>query len=105
MDPLSDVLDLLDLRAAAPARLEAGGHWALSFAAHQHLKVGAVVAGQCWLTPEGCRAAAFAGGRLLPARQQPSVHGRLRPGNHARPQRFGAAESLANSRLLPSDRG
>jgi AraC-like DNA-binding protein len=53
MDPLSEVLDLLDLRAASPSRLEAGGHWALSFAAHQHLKVGAVVTGECWLTPEG----------------------------------------------------
>jgi AraC-like DNA-binding protein len=53
MDPLSDVLELLDLRAASPSRLEAGGRWALSFNGHQHLKVGAVVAGECWLTAEG----------------------------------------------------
>jgi AraC-like DNA-binding protein len=50
VDPLSDVLALLDLRAAAPARLEAGGRWALSFEGHRHLKVGAVLAGACWLT-------------------------------------------------------
>jgi AraC-like DNA-binding protein len=53
MDPLSEVLELLDLRAASPSRLEAGGRWALSFAGHQHLKVGAVVAGECWLIAEG----------------------------------------------------
>jgi AraC-like DNA-binding protein len=53
MDPLSEVLDLLDLRAALPSRLEAGGSWALSFTGHRHLKVGAVLAGACWLIPEG----------------------------------------------------
>jgi AraC-like DNA-binding protein len=52
MDPLSQVLELLDLRAASPSRLEAGGRWALSFPGHQHLKIGAVVAGECWLRPE-----------------------------------------------------
>jgi AraC-like DNA-binding protein len=52
MDPLSQVLELLDLRAASPSRLEAGGRWALSFPGHQHLKIGAVVAGQCWLIPD-----------------------------------------------------
>ena len=52
MDPLSQILELLDLRAASPSRLEAGGRWALSFPGHQHLKIGAVVAGQCWLIPD-----------------------------------------------------
>jgi AraC-like DNA-binding protein len=52
MDPLSQVLELLDLRAASPSRLEAGGRWALSFPGHQHLKIGAVLAGQCWLIPD-----------------------------------------------------
>jgi AraC-like DNA-binding protein len=52
MDPLSQVLELLDLRAASSSRLEAGGRWALSFPGHQHLKIGAVVAGQCWLVPD-----------------------------------------------------
>lgn len=53
MDPLSEVLELLDLRAASPSRLEAGGRWALGFTGHQHLKVGAVVTGECWLIAEG----------------------------------------------------
>jgi AraC-like DNA-binding protein len=52
MDPLSHVLELLDLRAASPSRLEAGGRWALRFTGHQHLKVGAVLAGECWLVPD-----------------------------------------------------
>jgi AraC-like DNA-binding protein len=52
MDPLSEVLELLDLRAAAPSRLEAGGRWALSFTGHQQLKIGAVLAGECWLVPD-----------------------------------------------------
>ncbi|HEY2276935.1 MAG TPA: AraC family transcriptional regulator [Streptosporangiaceae bacterium] len=52
MDPLSQVLELLDLHAASPSRLEAAGRWALSFPGHQHLKIGAVVAGQCWLIPD-----------------------------------------------------
>lgn len=39
------------MRAASPSRLEAGGRWALGFAGHQHLKVGAVLAGECWLMP------------------------------------------------------
>jgi AraC-like DNA-binding protein len=62
MDPLSEVLDLLDLRAASPSRLEAGGTWALDFLGHQHLKVGAVVAGDCWLIPEGAEAIHLAAG-------------------------------------------
>jgi AraC-like DNA-binding protein len=53
MDPLSRAFELLALRAAAPSRLEAGGHWSLSFSGHQQLKVGAVVAGEMWLiSPE-----------------------------------------------------
>jgi hypothetical protein len=41
MDPLSEVLAAMDLRAAAPSRLEAGGAWSFSFPGHEHLKVGA----------------------------------------------------------------
>lgn len=62
MDPLSQLLELLDLRAAAPSRLEAGGRWALSFAGHQHLKIGAVVAGECWLIPENAEPRRLAAG-------------------------------------------
>jgi AraC-like DNA-binding protein len=62
MDPLSQVLELLDLRAASPSRLEAGGRWALSFPGHQHLKIGAVVAGECWLIPENAEPQHLAAG-------------------------------------------
>ncbi|MDN3359666.1 AraC family transcriptional regulator [Actinomadura sp. DC4] len=53
VDPLSEVLTLLDVRAALPSRFEAGGRWALRFERHHHVKVGALLAGRCWLTPEG----------------------------------------------------
>jgi AraC-like DNA-binding protein len=49
MDPLSDVLSLLNVSTASPSRLEAGGRWALAFKGYQHVKVGAVVAGTCWI--------------------------------------------------------
>lgn len=52
MDPLSDVLSLLNVSSASPSRLEAGGRWALAFKGYQHVKVGAVVAGSCWITAE-----------------------------------------------------
>jgi AraC-like DNA-binding protein len=53
MDPLSEVLAAMDLRAAAPSRLEAGGAWSFAFPGHEHLKVGAVLAGACHLVPAG----------------------------------------------------
>ncbi|MFC4589487.1 AraC family transcriptional regulator [Sphaerisporangium corydalis] len=53
MDPLSDVLALLDVRAALPSRFEATGRWALRFEPYQHLKVGAVLEGHCWISSEG----------------------------------------------------
>jgi AraC-like DNA-binding protein len=54
VDPLSEVLALLDVRAASPSRFEAGGHWALSFqGGGQHVKVGAILAGRCWVIAEG----------------------------------------------------
>jgi AraC-like DNA-binding protein len=53
MDPLSDVLELLALQTASSSRLEAGGSWALRFSGQDHLKLGTVAAGHCWLIPEG----------------------------------------------------
>jgi AraC-like DNA-binding protein len=53
VDPLSEILAVLDVRAAEPSRLEAGGRWALRFPGNQHLKLGAILAGQCWVTAEG----------------------------------------------------
>jgi hypothetical protein len=52
VDPLSEVLALLDVRAAVPSRLEAGGRWALRFGGNEHVKLGAVLAGQCWVTAD-----------------------------------------------------
>ncbi|MFI7611293.1 AraC family transcriptional regulator [Nonomuraea terrae] len=53
MDPLSDVLTLLNLRAAFSSRFEAGGEWALRFPAYQHVKIGVLLSGSCLLTPDG----------------------------------------------------
>jgi AraC-like DNA-binding protein len=53
MDPLSEMLAALEIEAAQPSRFEAAGQWSLWFAGGRHLKVGAVLAGQCWITAEG----------------------------------------------------
>ena len=49
-DALSSVLDVLDVRVASSARLEAAGQWGLSFPGPGQLKIIAVLAGQCWVT-------------------------------------------------------
>jgi hypothetical protein len=48
-DALSSVLDILDVRVAASARLEAAGSWGLAFPEPGQLKVIAMLAGQCWV--------------------------------------------------------
>ncbi|WP_234532027.1 AraC family transcriptional regulator [Streptomyces shenzhenensis] len=53
MDPLNDVLALLDMRSADFARLEAVGAWGISFAGYRHIKLGAVLEGACWVETEG----------------------------------------------------
>ncbi|UDL89088.1 AraC family transcriptional regulator [Mesorhizobium sp. PAMC28654] len=50
IDPLSDVLSLLDIRSARCTRLEAGGRWSFRFPAKPALKFAAVLRGQCWIT-------------------------------------------------------
>ncbi|MGW4483431.1 AraC family transcriptional regulator [Amycolatopsis sp. NPDC004368] len=50
-DPLSDVLSVADVRPALPARLTAGGDWAVRFDG-SHPKVITVTSGSCWLLPE-----------------------------------------------------
>src|ERR1700750_1970801 len=49
-DALSSVLDILDVRVASSARLEAAGHWGLSFPEPGQLKIIVALAGQCWVT-------------------------------------------------------
>jgi len=51
VDPLSEVLALLDVRNALLARLEAGGTWAIDFPRYRHVKFGAVLRGTCYLEP------------------------------------------------------
>ena len=53
MDPLSDVLSLLKPRSYISAGLDAGGEWALSFAAPDGIKFNAVIRGACWVSVEG----------------------------------------------------
>ncbi len=53
MDPLSDVLTLVNIRSAFSSRFVAAGRWALRFESYRHIKVGAIVAGDCLLTADG----------------------------------------------------
>ncbi|MCX5097062.1 AraC family transcriptional regulator [Streptomyces sp. NBC_00365] len=62
MDPLNDVLAVLDMRSAQFARLEATGAWAISFLGYQHIKLGAVLDGACWVETEGERPVRVADG-------------------------------------------
>ncbi|SDP10834.1 AraC family transcriptional regulator [Actinacidiphila guanduensis] len=49
MDPLSAALDVFELTLTSSTRLETAGPWALEFDRHDHLKVGAVLTGTCWI--------------------------------------------------------
>ena len=53
MDPLSDVLSLLNVASVLSARLETGGRWALRFPGYRHVKFGVVYSGSCWITVDG----------------------------------------------------
>ncbi len=53
MDPLSEVLSLLQSRHAFFGGLQAGGDWAVYFPALEEGKFNAVVRGACWLAVEG----------------------------------------------------
>jgi AraC-like DNA-binding protein len=53
MDPLSDVLMLLEPRSAVSGGLDAGGAWSVVFPRSEGLKCYVVVEGACWLSMEG----------------------------------------------------
>lgn len=53
MDPLSEVLSLLNPQSSVFAGLKAGGDWAIDFPPPDGIKFNAVVEGCCWLTLEG----------------------------------------------------
>jgi len=49
MDPLSDVLTLLQPRTYSTGGLSAGGNWGVRFPAHGMIKCYSVVRGECWI--------------------------------------------------------
>jgi AraC-like DNA-binding protein len=53
MDPLSESLDVFELTLTSSTRFEAAGPWGLSFDRHDHIKVGAVLAGTCLIAVAG----------------------------------------------------
>ncbi|MYS25182.1 transcriptional regulator, AraC family [Streptomyces sp. DvalAA-14] len=53
MDPLSDVLAALSIRTGSLSGIDAAGPWGLRFGVHEHVKIGAVLAGSCWIGADG----------------------------------------------------
>ncbi len=53
MDPLSDVISLLEPRSYFVGGFEAGGDWSVRFGAYDGIKCYAVTLGACWLAVEG----------------------------------------------------
>ncbi|MCF3136751.1 AraC family transcriptional regulator [Streptomyces olivochromogenes] len=79
VDPLSDVLASLNVRAGSLSGLEAWGSWALRFGVHEHIKIGAVLDGSCWLGADGAEPVRLRTGDcfLLAARESFTVSGDL----------------------------
>src|SRR4051812_10859624 len=56
MDPLSDILALLEPRSYRVGGFEAGGDWSIAFGAYDEaIKCYALAAGRCWITIERAR--------------------------------------------------
>jgi AraC-like DNA-binding protein len=55
MDPLSDVISLMQPQSYQVGGFAVGGDWSIRFDAHEGVKCYAVSAGQCWLAIEGAR--------------------------------------------------
>ena len=53
MDPLSDVISLLEPKSYLVGGFEAGGDWSIRFDPFNGIKCYAVTAGACWLAIEG----------------------------------------------------
>ena len=53
VDPLSDILSLLNAKSLLSAGLHAGGDWAVEFSTYQGVKFCVVVRGSCWLAVSG----------------------------------------------------
>ncbi|WP_351227170.1 AraC family transcriptional regulator [Streptomyces sp. NPDC002133] len=101
MDPLTDVLGLLDLRTAQFARLEAEEPWAVGFSGYRHIKFGAVLQGTCRVVVAGLpepvtlaegdcylighgRAYELSGGRAVPAVPSTTVFAQYTEGSTVR---------------------
>jgi AraC-like DNA-binding protein len=56
MDPLSDVISLLEPRSYFVGGFEAGGDWSIRFGPYDGIKCYAVTSGACWLAVEGAGA-------------------------------------------------
>ena len=53
MDPLSDVISLLEPRSTRVGGFDAGGDWSIRFEAHEGIKCYAVTSGEAWLAVDG----------------------------------------------------
>lgn len=53
MDPLSDVLSLLNPKSSISVGLEAGGAWSMSFGPPDGIKFNTITKGSCWLQVKG----------------------------------------------------
>ena len=53
MDPLSDVISLLEPQSYRVGGFDAGGDWSIRFGTHEGIKCYAVTSGQGWLAVEG----------------------------------------------------
>lgn len=53
MDPLSDVISLLEPQSYRVGGFDAGGNWSIRFGAHEGIKCYAVTSGRGWLAVEG----------------------------------------------------
>ncbi|MEV0185945.1 AraC family transcriptional regulator [Streptomyces sp. NPDC050625] len=79
VDLLADVVASLNVRAGSPSSLEGWGSWALRFDVHEHIKIGAVLEGSCWLDADGAEPVPLEAGDcfLLAARESYTVRGEL----------------------------
>ena len=62
MDPLSDIVSLLEPHDCVAAGLDAGGDWSIRFERHAGLKCNAVLKGSCRLVVDGAEPVSLAAG-------------------------------------------
>ncbi|KAB1140840.1 AraC family transcriptional regulator [Streptomyces luteolifulvus] len=94
-DPLSDVLASLHIRAGSLSGLEARGSWALRFQVHEHIKIGAVLDGSCWLSVDNAEPVRLEAGDcfLLAARESFTISSDRRTPHRSAEELYRAADS------------